>query len=189
MKRLATLILAACVLALAACAPVASEPPTPPKVVLWGDSFGESIAPHLPANFEVRAFGGTAPCDWLDDIRATVSRRPPEVAVLLFVGNTHTACTGGNTAGYAVDIAEATVLLRAAGSTVVIVAAPPFGGGPAPNPVNAAYEPDGADLVWGPSTSVAPGGVYSQAYRGSDGVHLNPAGAVRFAEALKKEVR
>jgi hypothetical protein len=189
MKRLATLALAACILPVAACAQIESATPAPSGVVLWGDSFGESIAPHLPANYEVRAFGGTAPCDWLADIRRTVARQPPEVAVLLFVGNTHTACTGGTIAGYAGNIAEATVLLRAAGSKVVIVAAPPFGGGPSPNPVNAAYEPSGAHLVWGPSVSVAPGGVYSPAYRELDGVHLNAAGALRFAEAVRLEVR
>jgi hypothetical protein len=187
MKRLATLTLAACVLALAACAPVKSASTEPPRVMLWGDSFGESVAPHLPTNYEVRAFGGTAPCDWLGDIRSTVARRPPEVAVLLFVGNTHTPCTGGTTEGYAADIAEATRLLRAAGSTVVIIAAPPFGGGPSPNPVNAAYEPTGR-LVWGPSRAVAPGGVYSPAFREADGVHLNLEGALRFAEAIRDEV-
>ena len=188
MKRLAPLALAACILVLAACAPIESATPAPSGVVLWGDSFGESVKPHLPANYEVRAYGGTAPCDWLADIRRTVARRPPEIAVLLFVGNTYTACTGGTTAGYAGDVAEATVLLRAAGSEVVIIAAPPFGAGPSPNPVNAAYEPSGARLVWGPSASVAPGGVYSQAYREPDGIHLNWAGAVRFAEAIRLEV-
>lgn len=187
MRRFATLALAACILALAACAPVESAAPERPRVVLWGDSFGEIIAPYLPANYEVRAFGGTAPCDWLDNIRAAVARRPPEVAVLLFVGNTFTPCTGGTTAGYGVDVAEATTLLRAAGSSVVIVAAPPFGGGPSPNPVNAAYAPSG-HLVWGPSESVAPEGVYSQEFREADGVHLNPAGALRFAEAIRNEV-
>lgn len=188
MKRLATLALAVCILALAACASVEPASPAAPRVLLWGDSFGESVAPHLPASYEVRAYGGTAPCDWLADIRASVSSRPPEIAVLLFVGNTFTSCTGGTTAGYAVDMAEATALLRAAGSKVVIVAAPPFGGGPSPNLVNAAYTPSGAQLVWGPSMSVAPGGSYSQAYREADGVHLNLAGALRFAEAIENEV-
>ena len=187
MKRLVLLALAVCVLALGGCASVKSASPDPPRVVLWGDSFGESVAPHLPTNYDVRAFGGTAPCDWLGDIRTTVARRPPEVAVLLFVGNTHTPCTGGTTEGYSVDIAAATRLLRAAGSTVVVVAAPPFGVGPSPNPVNAAYEPTG-HLVWGPSRSVAPGGSYSQAFRDADGVHLNQEGALRFAKAIRNEV-
>jgi hypothetical protein len=162
-------------------------------MVLWGDSFGESVAPYLAAgtDSQVRAHGGLAPCDWLRDIQATAANRPPAVAVLLFVGNTHTTCTGGTTAGYAADTLLATTALTAAGSRVVIVAAPPFGPGLSPNPINAAYVLSttiGAQLLWGPSESVAPGGIYSPAYRGADGLHLNAEGAQRFAAAIAQAV-
>jgi hypothetical protein len=193
MKRLATWVLVACALIPLACTSAKGTPPPPaPDVVLWGDSFGESVAPHLVGSgYEVRAYGGTAPCDWLEDIARVASTRPPAVAVLVFVGNTVTRCTGGTTAGYGVDMVRATAILRAAGSRVVIVAAPPFGGGPSPNPVNAAYmfaSATGARIAWAPSESVAPGGIYAQAYRDPDGVHLNAAGALRFAQAIRQEI-
>ncbi len=188
MRRLATVGLAAGIIALAACAPTKAAAPAPPRVVVWGDSFGELVARHLPADYEVRAFGGTAPCDWLPDIRGMAASSPIAVGVLLFVGNTHTACTGGTTLGYELDAARATALLRSAGSRVVIVAAPPFKGGPSPNPVNDAYGRSGAEVAWGPSEAVAPGGAYTQAYREADGVHLNAVGAARFAAAIRQAV-
>jgi hypothetical protein len=191
-KRLVPVMLAACAIALAACAPFKVASPAP-RMLLWGDSFGESVAPYLAArtDYHVRAHGGTAPCDWLQDIQATAASRPPAVAVLLFVGNAGRPCTGPTTAGYATDMVLATTALRAAGSRVVIVAAPPFAGGLSPNPINAAYAPSttvGAQLVWGPSNSVAPGGTYTATYRGADGVHLNALGARRFADAIAQEV-
>jgi len=192
MKRLVTAVLAACALVLPACVPFNGPPPAS-RVVLWGDSFGESVAPHLAAHgdYQVRAYGGTAPCDWLGDIRATAAKRPPPVAVLVFVGNTHTTCTGQSTAGYATDVLLATTALLAAGSRVVIVAAPPFGSVLSPNPINAAFVPSetiGAELVWGPSESVAPGGTHTPAYHQADGMHLNTQGALRFAEAIAQAV-
>ena len=193
MKRLAVAALAACALVAVACSPTKGAPPSTADVVVWGDSFGESVAPYLagPGGYAVRAYGGTAPCDWIEDIGRVVSAGPPAVAVLVFVGNTVTRCTGGTTSGYGVDMVRATAILRAAGSRVVIVAALPFGGGPSPNPVNAAYmfaSATGARIAWAPSESVAPGGIYSPAFREADGVHLNAAGALRFAEAIKREI-
>jgi hypothetical protein len=162
----------------AACAPVKGGPPS--GVVLWGDSFAEQAAPHLP--YEARVYGGTAPCDWLPQMRERAASHPPAVAVLLFAGSTFTPCTGGTIDGYPRDTHEAIRVLSTAGTRVVVIAAPCLKSGA--NPVNTVYTDGGVPLAWGPHNSVCPGGVYDEAYRQSD-QHLNPNGAARFAHEIR----
>jgi hypothetical protein len=79
------------------------------------------------AEVQVRAWGGTAICDWLDDMRVQVRRWEPTVAVLSFSGNGLSACMRGRDllAAYREDAAAAVDLLTTAGVQVDLVAAPP----------------------------------------------------------------
>jgi hypothetical protein len=162
----------------AACAPLKKGPPS--GVVLWGDSFAQQVAPLLP--YEPRVYPGTAPCGWLPQMRERAASRPPAVAVLLFAGSTAQPCTGGTLDGYPRDTHEAIRVLSAAGTRVVVVAAPCLKSGP--NPVNTVYTDGGVPLAWGPHDSVCPGGEYDAAYRESD-QHLNSTGAARFAQEIR----
>ena len=64
------------------------------RLVLVGDSLAEATAPVIryatPGKEFVRKFfGGTAPCDWIDDdLEAT----PTTVVVITFTGNNMTPC-------------------------------------------------------------------------------------------------
>jgi hypothetical protein len=166
--------------------------------VVWGDSLTVEATPYVGA--EVRAHNGLAPCDYLDEIRQRVRTNPPAVAVLAFVGNNLTACTGGVTGQALVDnyryYAEAiTNELRVVGTRVVWAAAPPFSTHAGRNPINAAYE--GLGLRWDTANSVTlsgrfawnlsclPGECVGQVpVRHKDGVHLAPSGMRRYGKAL-----
>ncbi len=127
----------------AADAPVASSPPpSRPLVVLWGDSlaweaqdtFTRAVERWTSAEARARTFGGTALCDWLDEMEETVAREPVRVAVLEFSGNALTPCmqdpvTGAPLAGrrlveaYARDLDRALATLGS-GTHVYLVGAP-----------------------------------------------------------------
>lgn len=175
MKRLAVLLIAAVALALTACVPLKPPaPPAAPAVVVWGDSFGESVAPYL--NYDERVFGGTAPCDWTANVQQTVAAgQAPRTAVLVFVGNKHMTCN------YEVAARNINALLTAFGTRTLWVAAPPLSNG-ADVLTNAAYARAGVPVIWSPAFSVGAG------YRGPDGLHLNTEGAQRFANAIRQEV-
>jgi hypothetical protein len=162
----------------AACAPTKKGAP-PGGVVLWGDSFGEQVAPLLP--YEEHYFGGTAPCHWLPEIRWHAAVRPPAVAVLLFAGSTMPC---GGLDRYVPDTLEAIRVLEAAGTCVFVLAAPCVKPGPGVPEVNPIYTSGGVPLAWGPHDSVCPGGVYTEAYRLSD-QHLNATGVARFAYEIR----
>jgi hypothetical protein len=181
MKRFVTLALAASMLALAACAPTKSTATAPPRVVVWGDSFGVSVAPYLaPAGYDVRAHGGFAPCDWLPDIRATAASRPPAVAVLLFVGNK----LADGRCDYPTAVQAITTSLASRGSRVIWIAVPFLPIFPqARTTLNALYP----NPAHGPANSIG-GDVYAQEYRAADLNHLNAEGAARFADAIKQVV-
>ena len=121
-------------------------PPTQPTaahVVLWGDSLAYESAKafsgllgSIGVTAANRTFPGTAPCDWLDDIRATVATGPIEAAVLEFSGNAFTPCMqgpdgrpltdAGVVARYRRDLSAAVAALTAAGARVYLAAAPTF---------------------------------------------------------------
>lgn len=170
------LVLGVLLFALGACAPIK---PTAQAAgsVLWGDSFAESVRPYL--SVDTRAYGGTSPCDWLADIGARVSESPPSVAVLLFVGN------GMDTCSYPTVASAITRTLRAAGARVVWIAAPPMPGHATPNEI---YTHSGGQLTYDPAQAVGHP-EYVREWRASDGLHLNDAGARRFAAAIERELR
>jgi hypothetical protein len=146
-------------------------PSAPPAVTLWGDSFGESVAPYL--GYNERVMGGTAPCDWIGDI---AGQPAPRTAVLVFVGNKFPAGCD-----YRSAVATITQDLRSRGSRVVWVAAPVISVSTViARGVNATYP----NPVYGPADSVG-GYTYLSQYRGVDGKHLSTIGAQRFAHEIR----
>src|SRR5688572_18556206 len=86
-----------------------------PGTVLWGDSFGKSVAPYL--SYDEHVHGGSSPCDWIDDVMKTPA---PEVAVMVFVGNKLQSCD------YRAAARFITQSLQSRGSHVIWIAAPPI---------------------------------------------------------------
>jgi hypothetical protein len=150
----------------------AAAPAASPAVILWGDSFGESVAPYLP--YEERVHGGTSPCTWRDNV---ASAPAPRTAVLVFVGND---LLNGK-CDWRSAVAAITTNLRSRGSRVVWIAAPVHPDYPT---LRAAVNALLASPAHGPANSIG-GDFYLPEYRGPDGYHLNSAGAHRFAQAIR----
>jgi hypothetical protein len=134
-----------------------TAPPSALDVVLWGDSLAwESAAifewgvEQWGHNAETRTRGGTAPCDWLDDITTWQDTKPLDVAVLEFSGNASTPCMydeqghglGGaeRVAKYRADVEAAVVHLRDRGAIVYLIGPPVFRGDAHPGRVEALLE-------------------------------------------------
>ena len=66
-------------------------------VIMYGDSLLVQATPYLRSTDQVRAYGGTALCDWVDKIAKASSVEQPSVLVLEFVGNDLTPCMQGYT--------------------------------------------------------------------------------------------
>lgn len=66
-------------------------------VLMYGDSLLESAKPYVQTTDQVRAFGGTALCDWVDNMAKAASIEQPSVMVIEFVGNSLTPCMNGYT--------------------------------------------------------------------------------------------
>ena len=106
------------------------------RLVLVGDSLAEATAPVISyvtsgKEFVRKFFGGTAPCDWIDDdLEAT----PTTVVVITFTGNNMTPCmldeTGANLIDeplvekYRADVGVLIDHATAAGAWVVLVGQP-----------------------------------------------------------------
>jgi hypothetical protein len=134
---------AATALVLAACTPF-PPPSQPPKVILYGDSlsveswdtFKLVIENHGVAVAENRTMGGTAICDWFDEMEADKEAILPSAVVLEFVGNTQPACMNGLTGQaalekYGADLQHAIDIWKPRGVKVFVAAPPPkvLGGG------------------------------------------------------------
>ena len=177
MKRPATAVAALTLLALmAACVPLKGEPPPGrPDVTLWGDSFGETVAPLLP--YSEHFHSGTAPCDWVNSI---LEAPAPRTAVLLFVGNK----LADGACDYPSAVSIITTSLEARGSRVIWVAAPLLPVNPqARTTLNSIYP----EAAHGPADAIG-GNVWLAAYRGPDNNHLNELGASVFALAIQEVV-
>jgi hypothetical protein len=103
--------------------------------VLWGDSlafesaeaFQAALKAQTDAAVLTRTLGGTAVCDWFEDIDVQLQEWKPTVAVLAFSGNAVSECMQGrdvNTA-YRQDTTKAVLMLISAGLQVDLVEAPP----------------------------------------------------------------
>ncbi|HKA92329.1 MAG TPA: hypothetical protein VKE97_00900 [Acidimicrobiia bacterium] len=66
-------------------------------VLMYGDSLLVQATPYLRSTDEVRAYGGTALCDWVDKIAHASTVEQPSVLVVEFVGNDLTPCMQGYT--------------------------------------------------------------------------------------------
>jgi hypothetical protein len=120
-------------------------PLTRPVVVLYGDSlawesresFTEAFADRPDVDVYTRTFGGTAICDWLDEMAADVASLAPGIVVVEFSGNSFTPCmqdasgvpvTGpAITERYAVDAATVISTFAPIGTHVVFAGAPVSG--------------------------------------------------------------
>jgi hypothetical protein len=128
MKR--GLVVLVIVVALAAFAWFASSssststgPATPSKsrgpVLVYGDSLIEQATPYLQSSDQIRAFGGTALCDWVDKMARAATVEQPSVMVVEFVGNDLTPCMQGYQtpdqvrAKYEADMARLKLLVEA----------------------------------------------------------------------------
>jgi hypothetical protein len=106
------------------------------RLVLVGDSLAEATAPVIKyvtpgMEFVIKFWGGTAPCDWVDDdLEATAT----SVVVITFTGNNLTPCMLDETGAKLIDQplvdkyrADVGVLIEhatAAGARVVLVGQP-----------------------------------------------------------------
>ena len=105
------------------------------KVALWGDSlaweaqddFSADVTAAGGTSLLLHTYGGTAPCDWLSDIRKQSRSWHPTVAVLAFSGNAGTACMKGRDVdtAYRADVRAAVARLTRDGAKVLLVDAPP----------------------------------------------------------------
>jgi hypothetical protein len=114
-------------------------------VVLYGDSlawetrhaFSDSFADRPDVEVHTRTFGGTAICDWLDQMAADAASLTPGIVVIEFSGNSFTECmhdaNGVALTGaaiderYAVDAVSAIAIFASVGTHVVFAGAPVFG--------------------------------------------------------------
>ena len=64
-------------------------------VLIYGDSLIEQASPYLRSTDQIRAFGGTALCDWVDNMAQAAAVEQPSVMVVEFVGNDVTPCMQG----------------------------------------------------------------------------------------------
>ena len=81
-----------------------TNPTQPVRVALYGDSLADEARDHFvttitgtgtgagPAEVLAGTFGGTAICDWLDDMRRDAAEWKPRAVVVEFSGNALTEC-------------------------------------------------------------------------------------------------
>lgn len=123
--------------------PAATVRSVEPVVALYGDSLGwearhlfaEALAAGVPTgSLVVHTQGGTAVCDWLDQMRTDAPALAGGVAVVQFSGNNFTPCTldpwGGPLTGdalvdrYRADVGTAIEVFHSVGTTVLLAGAP-----------------------------------------------------------------
>ena len=122
--------------------PLEVRPLTRPVVVLYGDSlawearhaFKGAFADRPGVQVVERTFGGTAICDWFDEIAADATTLKPGLVVIEFIGNSFTPCmsdpagqflTGAAVVDrYAVDLESVIATFEAIGAQVVLAGSP-----------------------------------------------------------------
>jgi hypothetical protein len=119
-------------------------PPSEARIVLYGDSLASEAEPHFRdalaaagvADVKLSTFGGTAICDWLDDMRVDAATIQPTAVVVEFSGNAITPCMtdlsgqslAADTASYhqkyLVDAREVLAIFAPTGTRVYFAGAP-----------------------------------------------------------------
>ncbi|MDX2381450.1 MAG: hypothetical protein QNM02_17025 [Acidimicrobiia bacterium] len=120
----------------------AARPLERPVVVMYGDSlawearhaFTDALAGRPDVEVVVRTFGGTAICDWFDDMTHDAAALAPGMIVLEFSGNSFTPCmhdsSGHPLAGgaivdrYAADVERVIAMFSEIGTRIVLAGAP-----------------------------------------------------------------
>jgi hypothetical protein len=117
------------------------QPSRPARVLLYGDSLASQAhyafalllgIDHVTV--QTRTFPGTALCDWLPQMAATVQTFKPDVVVVEFSGNNLTACITSRVApgssraavatAYRADAIQAAAILSSRGARVIFTGAP-----------------------------------------------------------------
>jgi hypothetical protein len=153
-----------------------------PRIMLFGDSLAQESADYFGffggmggADVQMAVHGGTAICDWFDEMVRAVHDFRPDAVVLAFTGNALTACmhdeAGVPLAGQALvdkythDVVAATWILSHSARSITWVGAPV---GPTPNAttnaLNALYA---STPAWWSHVRYVDGG----AYIAPNGVH------------------
>jgi hypothetical protein len=208
--------------ALTACVPIvlsaqASSPSRAPQrqgpVLMYGDSLLESASPYVRSTDQVRALGGTALCDWVDNMAQAAAIEQPSVMVVEFVGNNLTPCMNGYDTPAQVRAkyeADATALKQRVDVPILWVGPPLFRDGP--SPTKGLFDSEGLFVDAG--EAVLHDGAYTEtlpclpdegrgrgctaddriSVRAADGAHFGMtgssylAGARRFANAIDEAV-
>lgn len=181
-------------------------------VIMYGDSLLVQASPYLSSTDEVRAYGGTALCDWVDKIAQASAVEQPSVLVLEFVGNDLTPCMQGYTTPDQVRAkyeADMTRLKRRVDTPILWVGPPKFRDQPPAALGLYSSQPEFVDA----GESVLANGMYTDTLpclpdegrlqgcvngrirvRAPDGVHFAndgsgySAGGRRFADAIDEAV-
>ena len=113
-----------------------------PTVILYGDSLAFESQTHFRdallragiTDVHTKTFGGTALCDWIDDMRADALSLKPTVVIIEFSGNALTPCMHDENdapliaeayfSKYVQDAGEALRIFRPTGAAVYFVGAP-----------------------------------------------------------------
>jgi hypothetical protein len=170
-------------------------------VVVYGDSLTFEASAYLDrSRMDVRAKGGTAPCDWLEQMTADARQHPAQV-IVAFSGNMATACTlryGARLDAYPVMLGV--VAARWPGAAVTLIGAPDSTNGnyPYTSDVRALEAAFAAAHGWG---FVDSSGDFDGLARASDSFHFCPGprdpttaclvaspAAQRYAEAITSAI-
>ncbi len=92
----------------------------PPAVILYGDSLAFESQTHFRdallragvADVHTKTFGGTALCDWIDDMHTDALSLKPTVVIIEFSGNAFTPCMHDEN-GFATDTGPVLLEVRA----------------------------------------------------------------------------
>jgi len=113
-------------------------PSGPPRIALYGDSLGMEagqdftfLANKAGASALVRTYGGTAVCDFFQDMTSDAASWHPTAAVLEFSGDNFTPCMAGDPIGspqyyakYRQDLQTAIDIFRPYGIEVFLIGIP-----------------------------------------------------------------
>lgn len=215
--------------------PTSATPPPPSstvapterveRVLVVGDSITQSAQEPITAalaaqgaDVRILAWGGTAPCDWIDPVTTEVATFDPDVVLIEFAGNDLTPCIADTPRNhpdfinrYTADATALTTAARAGGATVRWTSVPhvdhhaheaiarrlneqyrALSDDGVLTPLRAALTVDGGfarDDRCRAATECGDAAPFTSVQiRSDDGLHLAPAGTVRMASVYGQVV-